>query len=220
MIISHVTGKPELWNEMISPPILVSKANVMIGYNPIYEYSALPDVERIVAALKRSVAKKQGRAVAVEAAVPSRQEAEIVREATRPYTADMGKQRAQSITVPVMGEGIRNAKIVSLLKKPGEAIALDDPLCEVETDKAVYPIQSSFAGVMGEWKTKIGDTVEIGQELGTIVTSEPAFGEQFETAARESAARETVEAAVSAAEPSESGRHARRYSAIEPALSP
>src|SRR5207244_13640872 len=106
MIISHVAGRPELWNEMVSPPILVSKANVMIGYNPIYEYSALPDVERIVAALKRSVAKKQERAVAVEAAVPSGKEAEIVREATRPYTADMGKQRAQSITVPVMGEGI------------------------------------------------------------------------------------------------------------------
>ncbi len=69
-----------------------------------------------------------------------------------------------------MGEGIRNAKIVSLLKKPGDAIALDDPLCEVETDKAVYPIESSFAGVMGEWKTKVGDTVEIGQELGTILT--------------------------------------------------
>ena len=100
-----------------------------------------------------------------------------------------------------MGEGIRNAKIVSLLKKPGEQIQLDDELCEVETDKAVYPIQSSFAGVMGEWKTKIGDTVEIGQELGTILTTEPAFAEQFETAAKKSSAkRETVEAAVSAAE--------------------
>jgi 2-oxoisovalerate dehydrogenase E1 component len=55
MIISHVTGEPDLWNEMISPPILVSKANVMIGYNPIYEYAALPDVQRIVAAIKKSV---------------------------------------------------------------------------------------------------------------------------------------------------------------------
>ena len=118
-----------------------------------------------------------------------------------------------------MGEGIRNAKIVSLLKKPGEQIQLDDELCEVETDKAVYPIQSSFAGVMGEWKTKIGDTVEIGQELGTIVTSEPAFAEQFEAAAKESPKRETVEAAVSAAAPGDSGRHARHYN-IEPALSP
>jgi pyruvate/2-oxoglutarate dehydrogenase complex dihydrolipoamide acyltransferase (E2) component len=91
----------------------------------------------------------------------------------------------QSITVPVMGEGIRNAKVVSLLKNPGDTIALDDDLCEVETDKAVYPIQSSFAGVMGEWKTKVGDTVEIGQELGTIITAEPSFADQFEEATEE-----------------------------------
>jgi pyruvate/2-oxoglutarate dehydrogenase complex dihydrolipoamide acyltransferase (E2) component len=71
-----------------------------------------------------------------------------------------------------MGEGIRSAKIVSLLKNPGDAIALDDALCEVETDKAVYPIESSFAGTMGEWKVEVGDTVEIGQELGTILTTE------------------------------------------------
>ena len=55
MIISHVTGQAELWDAMISPPILVSKGNVMIGYNPIYEYAALPDVERIVRAIERSV---------------------------------------------------------------------------------------------------------------------------------------------------------------------
>src|SRR6266705_739996 len=65
MIISHVTSMPELWNAMISPPILVSKANVMIGYNPIYEYAALPDVERIVAAIRHSVAVKHERAVVV-----------------------------------------------------------------------------------------------------------------------------------------------------------
>ncbi|PYL70901.1 MAG: hypothetical protein DMF22_08230, partial [Verrucomicrobia bacterium] len=55
MIISHLTSQGELWSTMISPPILVSKANVMIGYNPIYEYAALPDVERIAAAIKKSV---------------------------------------------------------------------------------------------------------------------------------------------------------------------
>src|SRR5437867_11826442 len=219
MIISHVTGKPELWNEMISPPILVSKANVMIGYNPIYEYCALPDVERIVAALKRSVAKKQERAVAVEAAVPSGKEAEIVREATRPYTAGMGKQRAQSIIVPVMGEGIRNAKIVSFLKKQGDAIALDDPLCEVETDKAVYPIESSFAGVMGEWKTKVGETVEIGQELGTILTGEASPADQFQATAK--ASGDGVEAAVpSRKETRPAPEDTRSYTRIAPALSP
>jgi 2-oxoisovalerate dehydrogenase E1 component len=189
MIISHVTSKPELWNEMISPPILVSKGNVVIGYNPICEYAALPDLARIIAAIKRSVATKEERAIVATGADRAREisTTEVTKPGSRPpATADTGKQRVQSITVPIMGEGIRNAKIVSLLKKPGDAIALDDPLCEVETDKAVYPIESSFAGVMGEWKTKVGDTVEIGQELGTILTDEASLADQFQSTAKTS----------------------------------
>src|SRR5881397_3137933 len=45
MIIAHLMSQTDLWSKMVSPPILVSKGNVMIGYNPIYEYAALPDVE-------------------------------------------------------------------------------------------------------------------------------------------------------------------------------
>ena len=216
MIISHITARPDLWSEMVSPPILVSKANVMIGYNPIYEYAALPDVERIVAAIKRSVATKHERAT-VEAAVPAAESSDRGRCGDRPYTTppkiDMSKDHAQKITVPIMGEGIRNAKIVSLLKKPGDAIALDDDLCEVETDKAVYPIQSSFAGTMGEWKTKVGDTVDIGQELGTILTGKVSAGgktaEDVEAVAGATAKPEKI--------PHEDTRHHR---GIEPALSP
>lgn len=222
MIISHVTGNAGLWNELLSPPILVSKPNVVIGYNPIYEYAALPDVERIVTAIKRSISTRHERAPV--AGIGDSGRAVPKPEVTVPRspisaTTETTERRVQSITVPVMGEGIRNAKIVSLLKKPGEQIQLDDELCEVETDKAVYPIQSSFAGVMGEWKTKIGDTVEIGQELGTIVTSESASAEQFDAAAKESPRRGTVAAGVSAAEPEDRARHARQNN-IEPALSP
>jgi 2-oxoisovalerate dehydrogenase E1 component len=219
MIITHITSQPDLWNAMVSPPILVSKTNAMIGYNPIYEYAALPDVERIVAAIKDSVSIKQQRVVAaaVSGGSPSRtgiSEHEVAAPAKRvDREVEMPNGNVQSITVPIMGEGIRNAKIVSLLKKPGDPIALDDELCEVETDKAVYPIQSSFAGTMGEWKTKIGDTVDIGQELGTILTSHAP-------------APRVVAAAVSAAEPSTTSkskpaaRDARHHRGIEPALSP
>jgi len=232
MIISHVTSTPELWNEMISPPILVSKANVVIGYNPIYEYAALPDVERIVAAIRHSVATKYERAGVAAGVDRGRavQEHELLQPGSPlPTTVDASKRRVQNITVPVMGEGIRNAKVVSLLKKPGDPVALDDELCEVETDKAVYPIQSSFAGVMGEWKTKVGDTVDIGQELGTLLTEEASLADQLEAEAEVSADQGTVAAGtnrgVKAIVPSRKERDVapedrRRYSGIEPALSP
>src|SRR2546425_2920001 len=98
MIISHIAARPDLWSEMVSPPILVSKANVMIGYNPIYEYAALPDVERIAAAIKRSLATKQERAGAVEAAVPGGKETQPATEDRRHYKEkiDLSKQPAQS----------------------------------------------------------------------------------------------------------------------------
>src|SRR5712672_1458964 len=189
MIISHVTGRPELWNELLSPPILVSKPNVVIGYNRIYEYAALPDVDRIVTAIRRSISTRHERAtvagVGDSGRVAPKPDVALPKSPIS-ATTETTEQHVQSITVPIMGEGIRNAKIVSLLKKPGEQIQLDDELCEVETDKAVYPIQSSFAGVMGEWKTKIGDTVEIGQELGIILTGEPSFADQFQAATKTS----------------------------------
>ena len=226
MIISHVTGRPELWNELLGPPILVSKPNVVIGYNPIYEYAALPDVERIVSAIRRSVATKHERTrvagIGESGRSTSRTESNLPEPSTS-ATANGSARRMQAITVPVMGEGIRSAKIVSLLKKHGDPIQLDDELCEVETDKAVYPIQSSFAGVMGEWKIKVGDVVEIGQELGTIFTSEPAFAEQFESTAKQQTAvvpSDRDDRGQATCETTEQSGSATPAIVIEPALSP
>jgi pyruvate/2-oxoglutarate dehydrogenase complex dihydrolipoamide acyltransferase (E2) component len=131
--------------------------------------------------------------------------------------------RAQKIVVPIMGEGIRAAKVVSLLKKPGDKIQHDDPLCEVETDKAVYPIESSFAGTMGEWKTEVGATVEIGEELGTILVEgeEGALEDQIEHAAEISSDQQANGAEAEAGKPAETKRIApRKIEGIEPALSP
>jgi len=199
MIISHVTGQAELWDAMISPPILVSKGNVMIGYNPIYEYAALPDVERILRAIERSVSVRRERAVG-GGADPGQSKAAptTVPKAVQPGSpapaATSNAKHVQKIVVPIMGEGIRSAKVVALLKKSGDRIELDDPLCEVETDKAVYPIESSFAGTMGEWKTELDATVEIGQELGTILTEGAGddLANQMEAAAEVSPAEESA----------------------------
>jgi 2-oxoisovalerate dehydrogenase E1 component len=243
MIVAHLAGLPEIWSELLGPPILVSKTNVMIGYNPIYEYAALPDVKRIVAAVRRAMSPNvetaRPRAVAFsDGAETLRPEGGPAPKQTAPkQTASkqptpkkqpsQTMQHEQNITVPIMGEGIRNAKVVTLLKKPGDKIELDDPLCEVETDKAVYPIESSFAGTMGEWKTEVGATVDIGQEIGTILTEADSLADRFETAVETSPERNGDSGSVTAAASSglASEQPARlpvqkKIAAIEPALSP
>src|SRR5205085_2879159 len=129
-------------------------------------------------------------------------------------------RRAQSITVPIMGEGIRSAKVVALLKNPGDKIELDDALCEVETDKAVYPIEASLAGLMGEWKVEVGATVAIGQELGTILAETATLEDQMQiaSAASPDGKQNGVAAAIPSGRPS--AREERRRHDIEPALSP
>jgi 2-oxoisovalerate dehydrogenase E1 component len=225
MIVAHLAGLPEIWSGLIAPPILVSKTNVMIGYNPIYEYAALPDVKRIVAAVRRAMSATESPRPHVVAGIADPGRTAETSGPAKPHAGvtDPGYSRKemqkQSITVPIMGEGIRNAKVVALLKKPGDKIELDDPLCEVETDKAVYPIESSFAGTMGEWKTEVGATVDIGQEIGTITSDD--WAGQFEAAAESSPDRNGEEAAAPAERKREVSAPAPRRSAgIEPALSP
>jgi 2-oxoisovalerate dehydrogenase E1 component len=105
---------------------------------------------------------------------------------------------------------------VTLLKKPGDKIALDDPLCEVETDKAVYPIESSFAGTMGEWKTEVGATVDIGQEIGTIQVE----GGESESSSEPSDER-NGDSEPMAEQPTRLPlQKEKKSAAIEPALSP
>ena len=47
-----MTRIPERWNLFLSPPQLVAREDVHIGYNPIYEYAALPDVGQVVDAIR------------------------------------------------------------------------------------------------------------------------------------------------------------------------
>lgn len=232
MIISSLTSMPEIWEAMIAPPILVSKGNVMIGYNPIYEYAALPDVERIVRAIEHTLS---ARLVGRDCVEPARG---FVRRSSTPAEAQEASprqslalpkekvalpQRPQRIVVPIMGEGIRSAKVVALLKQPGDRIELDDALCEVETDKAVYPIESSFAGTMGEWKTRVDATVEIGQELGTILTEGGDLEDQMEAAVEASpdqqatVAPHTEEQVAISREPALSATITRKLGRVVPA---
>ena len=74
----------------------------------------------------------------------------------------------EQIIVPVLGESITEATISKWLKNQGEAIKLDEPIVELETDKVNVEVPSPAEGVLSEINFKNGDTVEVGALLGTI----------------------------------------------------
>ena len=75
---------------------------------------------------------------------------------------------ATEVTVPVLGESITEATIGQWLKKPGEAVAADEPIASLETDKVAIEVPAPVAGVMGEHIAKEGDTVSVGAVIALI----------------------------------------------------
>jgi 2-oxoglutarate dehydrogenase E2 component (dihydrolipoamide succinyltransferase) len=72
------------------------------------------------------------------------------------------------IRVPTLGESITEATIGRWFKKPGEAVKVDEPLVELETDKVTIEVPAPSAGVLSEIVAKDGDTVAVGALLGQI----------------------------------------------------
>jgi 2-oxoglutarate dehydrogenase E2 component (dihydrolipoamide succinyltransferase) len=81
---------------------------------------------------------------------------------------------ASEIRVPTLGESITEATIAQWYKKPGDAVAMDEPLCELETDKVTVEVPAQAAGVMGDLLFQEGETVEVGALLGSIEAGEGA----------------------------------------------
>src|SRR5204862_7521663 len=72
------------------------------------------------------------------------------------------------IRVPTLGESVTEATIGRWFKKAGEAVAVDEPLVELETDKVTIEVPAPSAGVLGEIIAKDGETVAVGAVLGQI----------------------------------------------------
>src|ERR1700759_1955965 len=72
------------------------------------------------------------------------------------------------IRVPTLGESVTEATIGRWFKKAGEAVAVDEPLVELETDKVTIEVPAPSAGVLSEIAAKDGDTVAVGALLGQI----------------------------------------------------
>ena len=72
------------------------------------------------------------------------------------------------ILVPTLGESVSEATIGKWFKKPGDAVAVDEPLVELETDKVTIEVPAPAAGMLAEISAKDGDTVAVGAILGMI----------------------------------------------------
>ena len=80
------------------------------------------------------------------------------------------------VRVPTLGESVTEATVATWFKKPGDAVAQDEMLCELETDKVTVEVPAPAAGTMGEIVAAEGDTVGVDALLATIVAGDAVAG--------------------------------------------
>jgi len=102
---------------------------------------------------------------------------------------------ATDVQVPTLGESITEGTLAQWLKQPGEAVAEDEPIASLETDKVSVEVPSPVAGVLAEQLVKEGDTVAVGALIARI--------DAGATAAASAPAKAAADATTNPAGPSE-----------------
>ena len=100
-------------------------------------------------------------------------------------------------TVPELGENVVSGDVAKVLVKVGDSVRLEQPVIELETDKATIEVPSTVAGVVADVKVKKGDKVKVGAVIFTVGDSVGAAA----PAAAPAAAAPAAKAAEPAAEP-------------------
>ena len=114
------------------------------------------------------------------------------------------------VKVPVLGESVAEATIGQWLKQPGEAVAADEPIASLETDKVAIDVMAPHAGVMGQQLAKEGDTVVVGAliapiEAGSGAAAAPAAAPAAAAPAPAPAAAAVAPAPAAAADDASAG---------------
>ncbi|MGJ8546508.1 MAG: 2-oxoglutarate dehydrogenase complex dihydrolipoyllysine-residue succinyltransferase [Sulfitobacter sp.] len=97
------------------------------------------------------------------------------------------------VRVPTLGESVTEATVATWFKKPGDAVAVDEMLCELETDKVTVEVPSPVAGTLSEIVAAEGETVGVDALLANV--TEGAAGSDAAPAAKEPAAAAPAPAA-------------------------
>jgi 2-oxoglutarate dehydrogenase E2 component (dihydrolipoamide succinyltransferase) len=115
-----------------------------------------------------------------------------------PAAKGNGSGGAVEIVVPAVGESVTEGTIAKWLKNVGDAVAVDEPLVELETDKATVEIPSTAAGTLSEIRVEAGADVTVGTVIAIV--SAGAGAPAKPAAAKPAAAPKPAEAAKAAAE--------------------
>jgi pyruvate/2-oxoglutarate dehydrogenase complex dihydrolipoamide acyltransferase (E2) component len=83
----------------------------------------------------------------------------------------MSEHGAREIRVPQLGEGLREARIVELLRAPGAPLRRGDRIYVIETDKTTVELEAPFDGTLLEWRVAVGDVVEIGSTVALVAAA-------------------------------------------------
>ncbi len=109
------------------------------------------------------------------------------------------------IKVPTLGESVTEATVAKWLKRPGDPVARDEPVVELETDKATLEVPSPAAGTLGEIRAAEGADVPVGGVLGTIAEGEAAAPPSQRSAPGPTRPRNAGEGAEPRRKPGEAG---------------
>jgi 2-oxoglutarate dehydrogenase E2 component (dihydrolipoamide succinyltransferase) len=120
------------------------------------------------------------------------------------------------IRVPTLGESVTEATIGRWFKKAGDAVAVDEPLVELETDKVTIEVPAPSAGVLGEISAKDGETVAVGALLGQI--NDGAAGAAARPAAAPTKAAAPAPAAAAPAAAAAAPRTAQADAPLAPSV--
>ena len=120
---------------------------------------------------------------------------------TSPAMTQRGNDIMVEIRVPTLGESVTEATIGRWFKKAGDAVAVDEPLVELETDKVTIEVPAPSAGTLGEITAKDGETVAVGALLGQITEGGASAAAKPAAAPAKAAAAPPAAAVASAPAP-------------------
>ena len=121
-----------------------------------------------------------------------------------PASTEPASSQLVSLKIPQIGEGLQEARLVAVLKQPGDKIKRDEAIYQMETDKAVMDVESPFEGTLVRWLAEPDTVLQIGADVAEIETLGQATGNPV--MARINEAQVAEPARPTASQPSSSAR--------------